>query len=422
MPRYPAVARLVAGILFLLTLTGPSAAHAQQRIVAIVNDEIISAYDLEARMRLVFFSTQLSDTPAVRDRIRGQALDVLINETLQIQEARRLNIDISQDDINRAIGMMERQNNIPAGELDNLLRQSNVPKEALRAQSRANLAWYRLIDLRLRPRVVVSDEEIDEILQRIEARQGQTEYRLGEILLPVATPGREADVLQTANRLIEQMSRGARFSAIAREFSDSPTAAVGGDLGWVHESDLDPELLRALSAMRPGQLSMPLRTRTGFRITLLREQRKIAEVSPARVLLDLHQLLLPNKTGGNGTSPEAEAERIRAAATSCEAFDALAGKARSPLTPALGKMELTSLSERIRIAVAPLAEGNVSEPIRTPDGLLLLMVCSREDQAPRITLPDREAIRERLHRERLSRLAQRYLRDLRLAAVVDLRG
>jgi len=258
--RVPAIALALCTTVAISSALSPTTAYSQsvQRIAAIVNDELITAYDLESRIRLVMFSTRLSNTPDTRRRIRNQVLRTLVDERLQLQEAKRRNISVSKRDLRRAKQRIEKQNKMPKGGLERILARNQIPVSAMDAQLRTGIAWSKLIGRRLRPRITVGDDEIDEALEDLKTRQGQTEYRLGEILLAVNGPEEESNVRRTAERIVDQIKKGARFSAIARQFSQSATAAVGGDLGWIHESELDKPLREIVPNLSRGSLSNPL--------------------------------------------------------------------------------------------------------------------------------------------------------------------
>ena len=136
----------------------------EQRIAAVVNDELITAYDLEARMKLVIVSTRLPNTFETRRRISGQVLRTLIDERLKMQEAKRRNISVSNREVLRAKANIEKQNQLPKNGLDQMLQQNHVPLEAMEEQLRSAIAWSKLLSRRLRPRITIGEEEIDETL------------------------------------------------------------------------------------------------------------------------------------------------------------------------------------------------------------------------------------------------------------------
>ena len=425
--RVPAIALALCTTVAISSALSPTTAYSQsvQRIAAIVNDELITAYDLESRIRLVMFSTRLSNTPDTRRRIRNQVLRTLVDERLQLQEAKRRNISVSKRDLRRAKLRIEKQNKMPKGGLERILARNQIPVSAMDAQLRTGIAWSKLIGRRLRPRITVGDDEIDEALEDLKTRQGQTEYRLGEILLAVNGPEEESNVRRTAERIVDQIKKGARFSAIARQFSQSATAAVGGDLGWIHESELDKPLREIVPNLSRGSLSNPLKTVAGYRIIRLQGVRKIAQTATTPVTVDLKQIFLPLGRSADPVDIEAQidlAKTVRDTAASCQDFGVLAKEIGSPRSPNLGKFALKDLSPAIRAIVKDVKAGKISDPVKMPEGVLVLMVCSREGGGGVIKLPERDAVADRIMRDRLSLSARRYMRDIRLSAVIDIRA
>lgn len=417
---------LAAALLLSATITAATSAKAQtvQRIAAIVNDELITAYDLESRIRLVIFSTRLSNTADTRRRISSQVLRTLIDERLQMQEAKRRNISVSRRDLQRAKETIEKQNKLPKGGLERVLQENGIPLETMNEQLRTGIAWSKLVGRRLRPRITIGEDEIDESLERIRSRQGQTEYRLSEILLTVDSPDQEANIRRTAERIADQVAKGARFAAIARQFSQSATAAVGGDLGWQHESELDETLRTAVPKMTKGSMTSPIKTVAGYQILLLRDIRKIAQSDTKPVTLDLRQIFLPLPGQSVASDIEAQidlAKTVRDTASSCQDFSQLAKEVGSPRPPELGKFALNDLSPAIRRVVKDVPAGKISDPVKMPDGVLVLMVCGRDGGTSVIKLPARDAIADRIMRDRIALSTRRYMRDIRLSAVIDVR-
>ena len=411
-------------LLVAAAIAAPTAALSQseQRIAAIVNDEVISLRDLRQRIRMVVFSSGIEDTADARRRVARQVLRTLIDERLQLQEAKKWNITASEDDIGRSVADIEKRNGMEPGSLPSIFRRNGVSFESLRAQMRSRVAWSRLVNRRLAPRIDIGAEEVDEVLARLEASRGENTYRLWEIFLSVNSPDEEASIRETAERLVEQVRGGARFSALARQFSQAATAAVGGDLGWTPRSQLDPEIAAAVDRLAPGEVLDPIRTISGFRIVTLGGKRRIAATDPNRAELDLKQIFIPvpDDEDPAGLRTRTDAARSEGdAIEGCENLSAAAQRLGAEAPQDLGKVRLADLSAEVRRHVADVPVGKASEPIGTPRGLVLMVVCGRT--LPKPDLPSRETVTEQLRLQRLDLAVQRYLRDLRSAAIVDVR-
>ena len=410
-------------ILFaIIASTGSTYAQRVQRIAATVNEDVVSEFDLQERMQVVILSSGLRPTKQLRKRLSQQVLRSLVDERLQLQEAKKRNIRVTKSNIQSAIATIEKQNQIPPGSFDNFLKKSGVPREALLTQIRAQITWQKLIGRILLPRVTVGDDEIDETLKRLKERKGQVEYRVSEILLPVDQPDREGEVRRTAQRLLEELQKGAKFAAIARQFSQTASASTGGDLGWIQEATMGVELRQIISRMKEGGIAGPVKTLAGMQIFRLTQKRRILASSSDDTIVDLQHILLPLQKGLSNDDIKAQinlAQILSDTVSDCSDHRRAASEVKSVGGAKLGKVRLGNLSKAVRAAVEKLPVGKASQPIRTERGIAIFMVCSRTEAGG--GLPSREQIAGRLREERVGVLARRYLRDLRAAAIVDLR-
>lgn len=215
----------------LMLAARPASAQQVQSIAAIVNDQVISGFDVEQRTKLVIVSSRLRDTPETRRRVRNQVLRNLIDEALQLQEAQRTGIRVSDQDVARAFATLEQQNRMPPGGLERFLASNGIARESLERQITTEISWARLIGRRINPTVTIGDDEIDETLARLQGNADAELSRVAEIFLPVDSPNEEAEVLAAASRLVQQLRGGANFGALARQFSRGATASSGGDIG-----------------------------------------------------------------------------------------------------------------------------------------------------------------------------------------------
>lgn len=423
--KFPCVVQVIAcATLLIIVSVASNFAHAQriQRIAATVNDDIISEYDLQARMKVVIASSGLRPTPKLQRRLSQQVLRTLIDEQLQLQEAKKRNIRVTKRDLSLRIAVLEKQNKIPPGAMDSFVKKLGIPRDALMDQIRAQISWQKLVRRFLLPRVTVGDDEVDDILKSLQAKKGQVEYRVSEILLTVNQPEQEDEVRRTAQRLLEELGKGAKFSAISRQFSQAASASVGGDLGWIQEATMNSDLRQIVSRMKEGETAGPIRSLAGMQIIQLDKKRRIFGASTEDSILELQQILLPLRKGMPRPDVKAQENLARILSdtvSGCEDHLRAAREAKSAGSTKLGKIRLGNLSKTIRASVENLSVGEASSPVRTGSGVAVFMVCSRKE--PPSGLPDRDQIANKLRDDRIDVLARRFLRDLRAAAVVDLR-
>ena len=402
---------------------GYSPAYAQTLgIAAVVNDDVISLYDLEARIDLLLATSNQQSTPELRKRLSRQILNQLIDEKLKMQEAKRLGIRVAKRDLDNAIANMEERNKLPKGGLAKFLKGNGIDQLVLLDQIEASIAWGGAVNRTFRSQITISDEEIDEVIAEIKESKGKPEYLASEIFLAVNNPGEANDVLNNANKLLEQLRKGANFIALARNYSQSATAAVGGDLGWVRYGELAPEINRVLGEMKQGNVSTPIRTVGGYHLVLKRDERVGQGIPPSEEKVDLRQVFLPLPTGANQADQAALEARAKAMAdgiNGCSAMETLEKASGSPLSGSLGIVETNSLPQTVQNAIRDLPVGTASAPIPSNGGVIFLMVCSRTGTDAMDIL--RPKIQQQLMDERLDIAARGYLRDLRHAAFLDIR-
>src|SRR5436190_7398357 len=251
----------------------PSGGAPQLGIAAVVNDEVISIFDLISRVRLVMISSNIADTPETRQRIAPQVLRSLIDEKLQLQEAKRQSVTASDEELNKGLAQIEKQNNMKPGQLNEFLKSRGLDRGQLVDQMTASIVWAKLVKRQAAQSASISDDEIDEALKRAKEHASEPQSRVAEIFLAVDNPSQDEEVRRLAERLGQQMRQGARFSAVAQQFSQSATAGVGGDIGWVRPDQLSPELGKAVGQLKQGELSPPVRTGGGYYLLLVVDRR-----------------------------------------------------------------------------------------------------------------------------------------------------
>ena len=395
----------------------------QLGIAAVVNDEVISVFDLVSRIRLVMLSSNIPDSPETRQRLAAQVLRSLIDEKLQLQEAKRQSVTASDQELNKALDQIEKQNNMKPGQLNEFLKSRGLDRGQLVDQMTASIVWAKLVKRQAAQSASISDDEIDEALKRVKEHAGEPQSRVAEIFLAVDNPAQDGQVRQVAERLTAQMKQGARFSAIARQFSQSATAAVGGDIGYVRPDQLAPELAKAVATLRPGELSPPIRTGGGYYLLLVLDRRTGGAGTGAQEpIFDIVQVVFPFPAQANEAAKRgalAEAEAVRGQAKDCDAMRKFSKEKASRLSSE-GKLSASQIAPEMRKVIETMPIGQVSQPIVQKNGVGVIMVCGKT--AGSTGGISRDDVAETILRQRFDTLARRYLRDLRRTAYVDVRA
>lgn len=273
-------------IILLLALSAavqsgvPAYAARQETIAAIVNSDAVTASEVAARLRLAIASSGLRDSKDLRDRMTPQIVNLLIDERLKLQEAAKLGIKVPAEEVRKGVTSIATQNKLTEEQFREVMRRQGIAASSLEDQIRAQIAWSMVVQQKLRPQVQINDGEVDAMLQRLSGNIGKTEYLLAEIFLPFGreSGNSESDIRQLADRLSAQLAGDQiPFQSVAAQFSQSASAARGGDIGWLQADQLPDELSAALPAMNEGTLSPPLRTTTGYYILSLRKKREISD-------------------------------------------------------------------------------------------------------------------------------------------------
>lgn len=389
-----------------------------ERIAAVVNDRIISLYDVNQRTLIFIRSANLTDSAQLRQRLASQVMRKLVDETLQLEEAERRNITVSDNDISGAFEQIERQIKITPGTMETFISSQGVDFNIFREKTRAEVAWSKLVNIRLRPQVQISDEEVKENLELLKANAGKPEFLLSEIFIQVDEPSQSAKIAQQVSRLREQIRSPQDFANAAQQFSSGPTAAQGGEIGWVQPDQMDPVISKALPDLIRNIPSEPIVSTDGVYLVMIRDRRKIMGSNPLQTLVSLKQIILP-LSSENTAAQKDRAKQITTERSGCANLQPIAAKYGVQNHGDLGELRYKDLPENIRAKLSAAEVGEFAEPILQEDQILILAVCARNEPASQI--PDERTVRNQLTQFRLSRLADRYLRDLRQAAIVEFR-
>lgn len=418
-----ALAALLAGSVSAQQM-GPQAATTRmdssqmgEGVAATVNDEIISTYDLRQRLMLIVALSGLKVTQENLPALQNQALQSLIDERLQLQEMKRYDLKLTDEDVDAEIADMAKQNNITKEQLFEGLASVGVQPETLRAQVRASIGWNYLVGGRFRDRAKIGAQQIDEVMARQSAAASKPQYLIGEIYIDAATVGGMDEAMTGANQLVDQMVKGAPFPSVARQFSNAPSAQSGGDAGWMIAGELPPEVEQVLSQMKPGQLSRPIQTRDGVWIVYLREAR----AGGGATMVDLKQAAIRVAPDASEQDVAAATAKLSALAPKlkCDNVEDQAGKVEGVVGSDLGETALTELTPEFRDLAANMKVGDVSAPVRTGVGLHVIVMCGKKTVGA--DTMSRDEVENRLFVQQLTMLGRRWMRDLRNQALIEIR-
>ncbi|PXA92638.1 peptidylprolyl isomerase [Caulobacter sp. D4A] len=415
------------------TIDAPAAAQpeAQARanplsesVAAVVNDDIISSYDLMQRMRLLMITSGMQPTQENLPQLEQEALRSLIDERVQLQELRRVEKEqkitiISTDkEVDEEIGSIAQGNKMTAQQLLDQLAAQGVSADTWRSQIRAESSWQNWISGRYGSRLRIGEDQIKAFQRRLAESASKPQYQVSEVFIDATRVGGPDVALNGARQLVTQIQQGAPFPAVARQFSAAATAANGGDAGWVSPGEMPAEVDAALEQLRPGQLSAPITVKDGVYIVYLRDKRSGAKAT----LVDLKQVavaLAKDAPEADVQSATALLAGLKPKLTSCQTLEAEAGKVDGVVAGDLGEAEIGDLAPAFQEAANALNVGQISDPIRTDAGLHLIAVCGKRQSGA--AAPSHDQIENRLRGQQLALISKRYLRDLRNSATIETR-
>lgn len=252
---------LIAGLFIPLT----SLRAAPVKIVALVNSEIITSDDLKNRINAFLLNSQIPLNPQTSRMITQRVLNQAIDEKIKLQEAAKNGIEISEDEVKNSLRQFEKTNNIPSGQLNTFLKKANIDPAVFAEQSKADLAWVRLIRKKSYTEGQITQKEIEAALEEAKEDLTTPKFLVSEIFI-------KKNKARNLHELVYNLRNDPRFELYAMQFSDSPSASAGGELGWVNEGKLASPLEAALKRMKEGSISDPIQVGEGYYILKLQKK------------------------------------------------------------------------------------------------------------------------------------------------------
>ncbi|MDE3016082.1 MAG: peptidylprolyl isomerase [Pseudomonadota bacterium] len=405
-----------------------AAVHSGMDIAAIVGDEAITSYDVDNRVRFIIATANLSDTPEVAAHIRPQVILSLIDEKLELREAAKNNIKISDDEVKKAIISIEKERNMEPDAIEHIMEEHHVPKSTFTQQIRAQLAWNRLLMKKIRPQMHVSDEEIALAAKRpqvVTAGSHPQELRIAVIALPVDKPSRDAEVRKLADRLVREVRGGASFEEVSRQFSSSTASAVGrAESFWVMPGQLDPAVARALVAAKIGAVTDPVRTSEGYIIVKVYDARATSNNDAKDMEVNIKAILLKLKPGAPAHDADVLlqiGEDVARHPGSCtdKTVSGIENIDDVDITVDFRRSLMSELPPALKAVVDGLKVGEISTPLASDDGIRLYMLCDKQEAG--VMPPDHERLYQMLMQHKMELEAQKYMRNLRRETYIEVR-
>lgn len=382
-------------------------------VAAVVNDHPISTFDVQQRVRLMMASSGAQLDERALAQMQDKALRDLVEERLKLQEAERFELVVADEDIDQEVARIAGSGGGDPQQLARDLASQGIAVETLRERIRADLAWERLVGGRYGDRVSITEGEVEDQLTEMRDATQVPQYRMAEICLPAGDAEQAREMQGVGMQMIEQMQRGVPFRAIAQQYSACPSAARGGDLGWMRMEEFEPAVRDLIPQLGEGNVSLPLPTDGMVKVLAMQQKRDAATAGePA------YEVVYAGAPKSLGREAAADAFAKLTQTNGCQA-DALS----EDLGPGVGVTVLPMLPAsafdgRFQPALETLDRGEVSDVMESETAYHAVMLCQKDEG---LGLPSRSQIRARLRSEQLDRLGRRYLRDVERDGAVDVR-
>jgi len=429
----------VTGISMLLAVlactSGQAAAQAPgkriillDRIVAVVNEDVITRRDLDDRMRVVSVQLREQGTPAPpTDVLEKQVLDRMIYTRVQLQFAKETGLRVDDGQLDSAIARIAENNKITPAKLRETLEKDGVSFAKFREDIRDEIVMSRLREREVDNKITVAESEIDNLLNALKSQDGKTEeFDLSHILVRVpeqASPEQLRDRRARAEQALAQIKGGTDFRQVAASFSDAPDSVQGGAMGWRELARLPSIFAETVKAMSPGEVSAILRSPNGMHIVRLNGRRGqnspviVSQTHPRHILIktsevvsegDARERLVKLKERLDNKADFAELARLQS-----EDGSASRGGDLGWLSPGDTVPEFEKAMDALKV-------GEISGPVRSPFGWHIIQVIERRNEdmsKQRERLQARASLRE----QKADEAYQEWLRQLRDKAFVEFR-
>ncbi len=399
------------------------------RIVAVVNDDVIVESELQARMRLVKDQLRQSGTALPpEDVLNKQVLERLVLERLQIQIAERAGMRVDEETLNKAVEQVAKQNNFDVPQFKEILERDGFDFARFREDIRNEILISRLQQRQVQNRITVTDRDIDNYISTVE-KQGTdaSAYRLSHILIAVpeaASSEAIAEARAQADQIVERLRSGAEFAKVAVAKSDGQQALQGGDLGWRNGSELPTIFADVVPKLGKGEISDPIKSSSGFHVVQLADVRGDAGRHVVTQTRARHIQVRPNEVTSEAEA-KARLAQLRDRIENGEDFAELARANSDDRASALQGGDLGWLNPgdtvpEFESELNEIAVGGLSEPFKTRFGWHIVQVLERRE------FDDTEKVKraraaEQIRRRKMDEELQNWLRQIRDEAYVELR-
>ncbi len=387
-------------------------AQETQAISVIVNDEVISRYDVNQRVRLILVTSGIPPTEENLKRIETQSVKALINERIQLQEASKLEVPESQEEIQLMLDRIARGNQTTSeGIIENITSQG-VKVDTLISQIKSELLWNKIVRGRFGSYINISDDEINIVYDRTIESINKIQYDISEIFIGFEDEREEKESKELADKLVEQLKNDIAFEPVAQQFSQAPSSGQGGRIGWVSEGQLDQEIITGIENLLSSSISKPIKTVNGYYIIKVNGRSEEGGKNPMKNQYNLTSVTFSkeDKDSANDFSENF---------VSCKRLESLLENYNEKEINVIGDRLLQELPTELHDELLKKDAGDTLSPRLSEETIDIILICDRKDDIG--VQVNKNTIEDNIYSQKLGMMSRRHLRDLRRDAVIEYR-
>ncbi len=385
-------------------------------IIAKVNNEIITNLDLENRLKMALDLSKLPNEEEIKNKLKPRVLDGLINETLKIQEANRLGVFVTNQEVTEQINRLERRLGIEQNTLLSSYKQKDIPSITILNQIRSQLLWEKLLYNIVISKVRVSEKQISDTFDLLVSKSGEIEYNISEIFISLDNVEAE----QRINSIYSKLN-SKNFLLLAEQFSDGIASNSNPRNNWTRQSLLDQDIQSSVSNLDIGEISRPIKTSAGYYIILLNDKRKTKKIKKEQTIYELSQILFKLNDPKN-TKQENYYKNflssLKNTIKGCADLKMLIDEIPEGYGGELGKVDSKNIESQFLSVIQGLPVGELSEAVVTKDGVHGLMLCSPVINNTYEQL--KKSVENNLRKQKIDSAAQSLLNRIRRKALIEI--
>ena len=369
-----------------------------EALIATVNSEVVTTYDLSQRIQLALKSLQLEDTIKNRDSVRERVLELLILEKIKNNEAVKNEVSYTDDELIQFASILY---NFPKDKFEDFksyIETEELDIDVLFEQLSSELLWKKLVREKFSSLITINENEIDKAINEIKQKQGKIEYNLTEILFESSNKNYENEVQNKIDKFLSLLDQGISFSTLAKKFSDTNTQEIDENLNWVFEENLDDQTRGILMNMKSGEISNKIKIENGYKIIKLNKKRIVGNKRIKYSFIKISSLFADSISLVNKELLKCN-EPIPVLPDDISAIK-------------IEDVYSNELSDVFRQGIEATEKFKFSRLIENNGEFSLLMLCSI-DQEEKSNIPTRDQIENKLYTNKFNQLTNTFIANLR---------